>query len=269
MPLIARMAIPTLLGVPYDAASSFLRGAARAPDAIREAFRGGAANRWTERLTDLGDAGIFADAGNASLGERPVDDITLAVARILTGGGRPLVLGGDHAITHPVVRAVASGHRPLSILHFDAHNDLYDVYDGDRSSHACPFARIMEERLCAQLVQIGIRAMTGHQRAQADRFGVEVLDMARWQRGDRFVLQHPVYISVDLDALDPAFAPGVSHREPGGLSVRDIIAVLHGIEVPIVGADLVEYNPLRDTHDLTALVAAKLLKELIDAMHRS
>lgn len=263
------MSIPTLLGAPYDAASSFLRGAARAPDAIRVAFGSDAANRWTERLTDLDQAGVFADAGNATIGEHPFDDITRAVARILTQGGRPLVLGGDHAITHPVVRAVANIQRPLSILHFDAHNDLYDVYDGDRSSHACPFARILEEGLCAQLVQIGIRAMTGHQRAQADRFGVEVLDMARWRRGDRFALKHPVYISVDLDALDPAFAPGVSHREPGGLSVRDIITVLHGIDQPIIGADLVEYNPLRDMHEMTSLVGAKLLKELIDAMHRS
>ena len=124
----------------------------------------------------------------------------------------------------------------------------------------------MEEGLADELVQVGIRAMTGHQRDQADRFGVDVIDMRRWSAGARPTLQHPVYISLDLDVLDPAFAPGVSHREPGGLSVREVLSVLQEVRVPIVGVDLVEYNPLRDLDGVTATVAGKLLKEMLAAM---
>ena len=112
----------------------------------------------------------------------------------------------------------------------DAHPDLYDEFEGDRYSHACPFARIMDEQLADRLVQVGIRTMTEHQRAQARRFGVEVIEMRNIQGDLRVPLSTPVYVSIDVDALDPAFAPGVSHREPGGLSVRQLLSLLHGIE---------------------------------------
>jgi arginase family enzyme len=120
----------------------------------------------------------------------------------------------------------------------------------------------MEEGLTATLVQVGIRAMTGHQREQADRFGVEVIDMRRWVRGDRPSVPWPVYVSIDIDGIDPAFAPGVSHPEHGGLSVRDLITILHDLPGPILGGDIVEFNPRRDPQRLTAGVAAKLVKEL-------
>jgi agmatinase len=196
-------------------------------------------------------------------------EIERGVTALLDRGQRPLVLGGDHSITWPVLRAVRPRHPRLSVLHLDAHPDLYDEFDGDRRSHACPFARAMEEGLADQLVQVGIRAMTGHQADQAARFGVETIDMRAWSTGRRFNLQHPVYISIDLDALDPAFAPGVSHREPGGLSVREVLALIQGISLPIVGADVVEYNPGADIEDLTAGVAAKVVKEVVAAMLRS
>jgi arginase len=261
-----RPGCPTLLGLPFDEASSFLRGPADAPPLIRTAMGSDASNLWTEGLVDLAAPGVYADVGDADLSGDAREVMTAAVARVLSAGGRPLVLGGDHAITWPVVRAVRAFHRELSILHFDAHNDLYDHFGGDRGSHACPFARIMEAGLADQLVQVGIRAMTGHQREQADRFGVEVIDMRRWAAGVRPSLRHPVYISLDVDVLDPAYAPGVSHREPGGLSVRDVLGVLHAIDVPIVGADLVEYNPRRDLDGVTATVCGKLLKELLGVM---
>jgi agmatinase len=259
---------PTLLGIPYDASSSFLRGAAAAPPVIRAAFRSDASNLWTEELVDLGVEGCFGDAGDLSPADLTRDAMTGAVAGLVRDGARPLVLGGDHSITYPVVRAVARSTRPLSILHFDAHNDLYEDFGGDRYSHACPFARVLEEGLCAQLVQVGIRAMTGPQYTQAQRYGVDVIDMRRWVAGDRWQLRHPVYISVDVDVLDPGGAPAVSHREAGGMSSRDLLSALQRIEVPIVGADLVEFNPSRDTGDLTARVCAKLLKELLGAMVR-
>jgi arginase family enzyme len=148
----------------------------------------------------------------------------------------------------------------------DAHPDLYDAFEGDRYSHACQFARIMEERLARGLWQVGIRTMTGHQREQAARFGVEVIDMRRWARGERPEVRGPVYVSIDLDGIDPAFAPGVSHPEPGGLTVREVLEILRTLDGPFVGADVVELNPRRDTDARTAGVAAKLVKELAARM---
>jgi arginase family enzyme len=155
----------------------------------------------------------------------------------------------------------------VTILHIDAHPDLYEEFEGDRFSHACPFARIMEEGLTSRLVQVGIRAMNGHQRAQADRYGVEVIDMRAWARGVRpSVKSGPTYISIDLDGIDPAHAPGVSHREPGGLTVREVIGLVQDVSGALVGADVVEFNAAQDVGGLTAHVAAKLVKELAARM---
>jgi arginase len=148
----------------------------------------------------------------------------------------------------------------------DAHPDLYDEFDGDRFSHACPFARIMEEGLADRLVQVGIRTATGHQRAQARRFGVEVIEMRQVRDDLRIALDTPVYISIDMDALDPAFAPGVSHREPGGMSVRQLVSLIQSIEAPVVAADLVELNPRNDAGGGSATVAGKVLRELLGLM---
>jgi len=261
---------PTLLGVPFDAASSFRRGAAAAPSTIRAALTSSAGNSWTEGLMDLGIPGALADAGDLELPEGPEARrlIERGVNDVLAGGGRPIVLGGDHSITYPVLRAVRRRHPRLSVLHVDAHPDLYEEFQGDRFSHACPFARALEERLVDQLVQVGIRTMNAQQRAQADRYGVTVIDMDAWVAGERPALANPAYVSIDLDGLDPAFVPGVSHPEPGGLSVRDVLTLLHQLEVPIVGADVVELNPELDGHGFTAIVAAKLVKEIAGSMRR-
>ncbi|MDQ3698290.1 MAG: agmatinase [Gemmatimonadota bacterium] len=260
--------IPTLLGVPYDASSSFRRGAAAAPPLIREALHSPARNLWTERLADLGAPGALGDAGDIdlSVGADARETIEGAVRGFTQSRRRPIALGGDHSITYPILRALRPLHPDLTLLQFDAHPDLYDEFEGDRFSHACPFARILEERLTDRLVQVGIRTTTGHQRAQAVRFGVEVIDMEAWVSGQRPRVSGPVYISIDIDAIDPAYAPGVSHREPGGLTVRDIVGVLQELAVPIVGADVVELNPTQDPLGLTAPVCAKLVKELAGAM---
>ncbi len=265
---MAAVAAPTLLGVPFDAASSFRRGAAAAPPAIRAALTSPAGNSWTEGLVDLGVAGTVADAGDVSLPDAATARarIEAGVAAVLAAGGRPIVLGGDHSITYPVLRAMRPRHPHLSVLHIDAHPDLYDEFQGDRYSHACPFARALEERLMDELVQVGIRTMNAAQRAQAERFGVDVIDMDAWVSGRRPALAYPVYLSIDLDGLDPAHAPGVSHPEPGGLSVREVLTLIHGLEVPLVGADVVELNPELDARGFTALIAAKLVKELAGRM---
>jgi arginase family enzyme len=120
----------------------------------------------------------------------------------------------------------------------------------------------MEERLADRLVQVGIRTLTGHQREQAERFGVEVKDLRTWRDGSPLAFDMPVYLSLDLDALEPGLAPGVSHREPGGLTVRQVLGIIHSLEAPLVGADLVELNPSNDPSGLSAAVCAKLVKEI-------
>jgi arginase len=262
------MVAPTLIGVPFDDASSFLRGAAAAPRLIRRELSSEAGNGVSESLIDLRAPDALADVGDLDLNgsSEAAERITEAIAALVSRGAHPISLGGDHSITFPIVRAVRARWPRLTLLQFDAHPDLYDVFDGNRLSHACPFARIMEATLADRLVQVGIRAMNAHQHAQAERFGVEVIDMRAWSAGGRPTLGGPVYVSIDMDGIDPAFAPGVSHREPGGLTVRDVLEVIQQLEGPVVGADVVEFNPSRDPHGLTAHVCAKLVRELASRM---
>jgi arginase len=253
-----------LLGLPWDEHSSFLRGAALAPPSIRAALRSPSTNLSTESGLDLGTEPRFSDAGDLEipLGAAALEVIERGVARVLASGARVLALGGDHAITYPLLRAQAARHPGLTLVHLDAHPDLYDEFEGDRLSHACPFARILEEKLVRRLVQVGIRTLNAHQREQAERFGVERIEMKDWRSDLVVEADGPVYVSVDLDVLDPAFAPGVSHPEPGGLSTRDVIGLLQRLRGAVVGADVVELNPTRDPEGLTARLAAKLVKEL-------
>jgi agmatinase len=260
-----------ILGIPSDENSSFLRGSARAPRSIRQALQSGSSNLCAENGLDLGIEPRFRDLGDLQF-ETDIAPFLQAEQQVysaLDRGVRLITLGGDHAITYPVVRAYSTHYPQLNVLHLDAHPDLYDEFKDNRLSHACPFARIMEENLVTRLVQIGIRTMNPHQRAQAERFGVEVIDMVHWKPGSNVEFQGPVYLSLDMDALDPAFAPGVSHPEPGGLSSRDVIRLIQDLSAPLVGADIVEVNPERDPLGITAAAAAKFLKEIAACMLRS
>jgi len=260
-----------LIGVPTDRNSSYLRGPARAPAHIRAALRSDMGNPATELGGELDTDITLLDEGDLPLTESAADDtvIEAAVAGALEAGHRPLLLGGDHSITLPVLRAFARRYPHLSILHFDAHPDLYHELQGNPRSHASPFARIMEEKLAQRLVQVGIRTLNAHQRGQVARFGVEVIGMHAFTPERVPQLSGPLYVSVDLDGLDPAFAPGVSHHEPGGLSVRQLLDVLARLEgADVVGADVVELNPERDLNGMTAVVAAKIAKELAALMAR-
>lgn len=258
-----------LVGIPFDAASSWKRGAAAAPAAIREALESESGNRWSESLVDTNQPGFLTDAGDldVSATSRARDVIEFGIRQVVKQGGRPLSLGGDHSITYPIMRAIAAGHSKVTLLQIDAHPDLYSEFQGDRYSHACPFARIMEDRLVAKLVQVGIRAMTSEQKANADRFDVTTIDMRAWHSGSRPKLSGPTYVSIDMDGFDPAFAPGVSHREPGGLSAREVLALIQEIKGPIIGADIVEFNPGEDPVGITAPLCAKLVKELAVRMN--
>lgn len=259
-----------LLGIPFDGCSSFLRGAAGGPERIRRALASDASNNTAEDGFVVATSSRWRDAGDLRCddSDQGFAEIERRVSALLAKGARVLSLGGDHSITFPIVSAYARHIPGLTILHVDAHPDLYEELDGNRLSHACPFARIMENKLAARLVQVGIRTLNAHQAAQAARFGVEMHPMRTWRPDTDLGLTGPLYLSIDLDALDPAFAPGVSHHEPGGLSVRELIQLIHAIEVPVVGADIVEYNPERDINDMTAVVGAKLVKEVSALLSR-
>jgi arginase len=261
-----------LFGLPTDINSSFERGAAAGPAAIRAALWSDRGNLACEAGLELGQDLALTDDGDLPLTEdTAADDAAIArhIAMLAASGEVPLALGGDHAVTFPLVAALAAVHGPVHILHFDAHPDLYDELGGNRRSHASPFARIMEGGHAARLVQVGIRTLTHHCREQASRFGVEILPMAGFAPAQVPLLAGPLYISVDLDGIDPSEAPGVAHPEPGGLTVREVMAILHAQRAPIIGADIVEHHPGRDIGGVTAILGAKLVRELTYLIHRN
>lgn len=228
------------------------------------AFKSDSANLFTESLIDLENQSRLKWCGNMRL--KGYWSIQEEIKKILEKKAIPISLGGDHSITYPILKAIHAALGKVNILHFDAHSDLYDELNGNRYSHACPFARIMEDGLAKSLTQVGIRTLNKHQKEQADRFNVKIIDMKNWSAQTLFDIEGPVYISFDMDVLDPAFAPGVSHHEPGGFSTREVLQMLQNLNLNIIGCDLVEYNPERDQNGMTAMVAAKVLKELLDQL---
>jgi agmatinase len=257
-----------VVGVPLDVNSSFLQGTAGAPNHIRQALHSPSSNLCAENGVDLGTDPRWRDAGDVGTAENQpsFSEIEDRVGGLVTNGDRVIALGGDHSISYPLVRGHSRAHEGLTILHLDAHPDLYDELDGSRLSHGCPFARIMEEGLAARMVSVGVRTANAHQREQAERFGVETFGPTDDLAAVLESLAPPLYLSLDLDVLDPAFAPGISHYEPGGLSTRQVLEIIHTLPCPLTGADIVELNPERDVHGMTAMVAAKLLKEMIAGM---
>jgi len=248
-----------LQGILFDEKSSFLRGSAKAPPEIRAAYHSSSANYFAENGLEI-SPDIFEDKGDFKIEE--YSDIERITTANLNNKFPMITLGGDHSISYPVVKAIYQQYGSMEILHIDAHGDLYDSFDGDPHSHACPFARIMEDKLAHRLVQIGVRTLNSHQRKQAKKFGVEIIEMKDLNIKDLPVFKNPLYLSVDIDALDPSCAPGVSHQEPGGLTTRELLHIIQTIEVPIIGADIVEYNPERDINKMTAMVSAKILREI-------
>jgi len=254
-----------IIGIPFDDNSSFVRGTALAPPRIRQAFHSPSSNLFTENLTDLGTTTSLSDLGDLAFSEDS-DAFSLIESTVLAAlkqGTHLFCLGGDHSITYPIIKAYASTNQQLTIVQLDAHPDLYEEFEDNRFSHACPFARIMEEQLAKHLIQIGIRGMNKHQFEQAKRYNVETIDMRAWQKNPSLKIKGPVYLSLDMDVLDPAYAPGVSHPESGGLTTREVIETIQNLPGPIIGADLVEYNPNHDPTGITDVAAAKLMKEIL------
>lgn len=255
-----------IIGIPFDEKSCYLKGASKGPQAIRAASTGRAINPWTELSVNLEKDGVLVDLGDVDVSGDFLDvfsQIEKNVLDILEKEAVPVVLGGDHSVSYPVVKAFSRKYKALDILHFDAHPDLYEELYGDRFSHACPFARIMEEGLGQNLVQVGIRAATGQQREKALKHGVRMIEMKDIRENLSLEFSNPLYVSFDMDALDPAFAPGVSHHEAGGLSTRQVLNIIHALNADIVGLDVVEVNPERDISGITAAAAVKIIKEVI------
>lgn len=259
-----------VLGIPFDGNSSFLKGPALAPPRIRLMETDGSANLFSESGKEIAEGKNYKNIGDMSFPysdpEKVYHEIRNRIRQELNSSDKLICFGGDHSISFPVIEVHSEYFKDLNILHLDAHADLYDNFDNNPYSHASPFARLMEKGMIHSLKQVGIRTLNTHQREQAAKFGVKVIEMKNFNYDFIQNLQGPLYISLDLDVLDPAFVPGVSHHEPGGMSSRELIKIIQDISVPVVGADIVEYNPTRDVNNMTAMVAYKLFKELADKM---
>lgn len=259
-----------IIGVPFDANSSFLKGPSYAPQRIRLMDKEGSANSFSESGLEVKENHNYQDCGDILFKDtnpkKAFNTIKNKISSLLRENNKVISIGGDHSVSYPIISAFADKYEKINILHLDAHADLYDNFDNNPYSHASPFARIMESGKINSLTQVGIRTLNTHQREQAQKFGVKIIEMKDLHFNFIETLQSPLYISLDLDVLDPAFAPGISHHEPGGMTTRELIKIIQNISVEIIGADIVEYNPIRDVNNMTAMVGYKLLKEFIAKM---
>ncbi|MCW2557020.1 MAG: gbh 6 [Mycobacterium sp.] len=269
-----------VLGVPFDSGVSYRPGARFGPSAVREASRllqgynqfQGVAPFQVQQVADLGD--VNANPFNV---EEALSAVERRAKELTENGTKIVTIGGDHTIALPLLRAAAHAHGPVALLHFDAHLDTWDTYFGQPYTHGTPFLRAHEEGLLSRehLTHVGIRANLHHEH-DLDRdaeigFGIiSCMDIA--ERGVQEIvasMKHrigdmPVYISIDIDVLDPSHAPGTGTPESGGLTSREMIQMLRGIgDLNIVGADVVEVSPSYDWAQLTGLAASTLIYELI------
>jgi len=275
-----------VVGLPWDATSSYRRGAAAGPDAIRRATSGRLYNRFTEQGLDLAALWKVCDHGNVKE-TSDISKLKKSLASVMSvhdhRGHSTLFLGGDHFISYPCFSLMAQKFkRRLSLLYFDAHPDLYESYEGSHYSHATTVSRILEDKNLSSgaVCYVGIRASTSEQNERIRTLGLTAYTTRDvYRRGcdaiassiRSVLLNQPVYLSVDLDCLDPAFAPGVGNPQPGGLSTRQIFEILHGLEgTDIVAADIVEYAPRFDSKGrTTAFTSAILIKEIMGIMAKS
>lgn len=268
------------VGVPFDIGTSNRSGARFGPRQIRcESVLLRPYNMGTRAAPF--DALAVADVGDVATNPYNLADsigrIEEAYDRILAHGCRPLTLGGDHTIALPILRAVARRHGPVGLVHVDAHADINDIMFGEKIAHGTPFRRAVEEGLldCARVAQIGLRG-TGYEAEDFDwprAQGFRVVQAEEcWHRSlaplmrevNEQVRGGPVYISVDIDGLDPSIAPGTGTPEIGGLTGPQALEVIRGCQgLDVVGGDLVEVSPPYDPSGNTALMAANLLFEML------
>ena len=191
----------------------------------------------------------------------------VSIGELIESGVTPIILGGDHSITMPCFEAALAHYPTLKLLYFDAHPDFYPDYDGDPFSHACTTYHILnlDDMTGDRITQVGIRASTPAQQTFAQQSGIQTVHA--WEV-DGFVYESddPVYLSFDIDVLDPAHAPGCGNPVPGGISTRQAFSLIQSIQAPIVAMDVVEVNPLLDPQGITALAAARVVVECLGVM---
>lgn len=255
-----------LLGVPYDRTQSHRRGAAGGPRAIRAASW--SLETYSPTLGRDLEGVALADLGDLAVADLEPAEMVEAVARSVAALDPeviPLLLGGDHTIAVGAVRALAQRWPDLVVVQFDAHADLREVYEREPLSHACTMRRIWEVLGDDRIVQLGVRSWTQEEWTFARSH-------CRWSLGTLALPEtvlaelrtRPVYLTLDVDVLDPAFAPGVGNPEPGGPSFGDLSSALLALgSLRVVGMDVVEVSPPFDPAQITATVAAKLVRELV------
>jgi agmatinase len=272
-----------VLGVPFDIGTSYRPGARFGPIGIRQGSR--TLRNWHP---DLGVAPFAAqqvvDAGDVACSTYVIDDAIAtieAAAGELVGEDRRLVaLGGDHTIAFPLLRATRRAHGPVALVHFDAHVDTYDTYMNARFTHGTPFRRAAEEGLFVRerSMHVGIRGSKYGPEDLAEDAGFGFVVLGTWEiesvgiagyveRIRERVGDAPLYLSIDIDVLDPAFAPATGTPEAGGFSSRELLGILRGLRgLHLVGADLVEVAPVYDHAEITSIAAAQVAYELLSLM---
>ena len=272
-----------VVGIPFDAGTSYRPGARFGPSHIREA------SRLLRPYNPAQDAEPFSIAQVVDAGDIAVNPFNIpeALTQIEAGMNflvdqniKPITLGGDHTIVLPILRSLFKKHGPIAVIHFDAHLDTWDTYFGADYTHGTPFRRASEEGLLDQesCLHIGIRgplysatdlpedASMGFKTihtTELDTLGTPVVIEQMLAR----VSGKPVYVSIDIDVMDPAFAPGTGTPEAGGLSSRELLRIIRALEgVNLVGADIVEVAPAYDHAHITAIAASHLAYDLITTM---
>ncbi len=271
-----------VVGIPFDAGVSYRPGARFGPSHVRESSR---LLRPYNPAVDVSPFEVHqvVDAGDIAV--NPFD-LEVAIANIERGSrelheraGRVISIGGDHTIALPLLRAVAAKHGPISVVHFDAHLDTWDTYFGAQYTHGTPFRRASEEGLIDRegSMHVGIRGPLYSKKdlAQDGDLGFDILSAIELDDiGVRGAIEkiaarvedRPVYVSIDIDVLDPAHAPGTGTPEAGGLTSRELLAVLRSLSnVNLVGADVVEVAPAYDHAQITGIAASHAIYELLSA----
>jgi len=276
-----------ILGVPFDAGTSYRPGARFGPLAIRQASRHLRTQFHPAYGTEPFVEQQVADAGDVACNpfniEEAIGQIETAATKLLGDVGTLVTMGGDHTIALPLLRAVNHHHGPVALVHFDAHLDTWDTYFGAPHTHGTVFRRAGEEGLFLDhaSMHVGIRGPLysrddlrrdedlGFKIVHCDDFEAEGIDRVVERIRDR-IGDHPLYLSIDIDVLDPAHAPGTGTPEVAGMTSRELVNVLRGLAgVKIVSADVVEVAPAYDHAELTSLAAATVIYEIINLMARS
>jgi len=274
-----------IVGVPYDGGTSYRPGARLGPREIRAQSSLIRPYNYVQKVApfdvlnvaDVGDV----DAPPVSI-ERCYEAVESRIGSLADAGARPIVIGGDHSISLPILRALAKRHGPLALVQFDAHIDTWDEYFGGKYFHGTPFRRAIEENLIdgRRFVQVGIRGpIYGEDDFDFHRqHGITMIDIDQVKTGGiaatvdrvRAIVSGPVYTTFDIDSVDPAFAPGTGTPEIGGLTSHEAQQLVRGLAgLSLVGGDIVEVSPLFDgPGQITALLAANIMFELLCAMAR-